>query len=285
MPSINAIALSKLLSLLRTSNCYRDDDRTVTAWANKTKLCFTFCQKCFCLLLHSIRFKRSRFFPFALMVCAVLVPGSAYAFWLLGFSTADTLPEGGFGAIAGTGGQYASVSGHNNFTPFLPHAGLRYGFADGWDVGYRLTQVALPFSGVGPSLGGEIDVKHRLTPVDSAWQAAVVVGGAYSFLELAGQSKSAFSPGVDLVFSRAITPRFTAITELRYVYTAIPTAVGGTGANYLNAVGADFGLRIGLTKTVSIIPEVGVFDFIGRLTNQRANGVAAQYGAVLAFRF
>jgi len=75
------------------------------------------------------------------------------------------LPEGRFAAIAGTGGQYSSVGSpqRNSFTPFLPHAGLRYGFADGWDVGYRLTQVALPYSGVGPSLGGEIDVKRRLT--------------------------------------------------------------------------------------------------------------------------
>ena len=228
-----------------------------------------------------------RFLPLALVACLVLIPRPAAAFWLLGFSTADTLPRGAFSAIAGTGGQYSSVGDprRTSFTPFLPHAGLRVGLADGWDVGYRLTQVALPFSSVGPSLGGEIDLKHRLTPADNAWQAAVVVGAAYSYLDLSGQSKSAWSPGIDFIVSRAITPRFTAISELRYVYTAIPTASGGESANHLNATGVDVGLRIGLTDTVSIVPEVGLFDFAGRLTNRGANGFATQYGAVLAFRF
>ena len=228
-----------------------------------------------------------RFLTLALVAGVVLIPRPAAAFWLLGFSTADTLPPGGFAAIAGTGGQYSSVGNpsRSSFTPFLPHAGLRVGLADGWDIGYRLTQVALPFSSVGPSLGGEIDVKHRLTPADSVWQAAVVVGAAYSYLDLSGQSKSAWSPGVDFVVSRAITPRYAAISELRYVYTAVPTAAGGEGANHLSATGIDLGLRIGLTGTVSVVPEVGLFDFAGRLTNRGASGIAAQYGAVLAFRF
>ncbi|HEX2943891.1 MAG TPA: hypothetical protein VHO91_22735, partial [Rhodopila sp.] len=116
----------------------------------------------------------------------LLAPRPAAAFWLLGFSTGDTLPQGDFSAIAGTGGQYSSVGDpkRTSFTPFLPHAGFRAGIADGWDIGYRLTQVALPFSGVGPSLGGEIDLKRRLTPADSAWQAAIVVGMAYSYLDI-----------------------------------------------------------------------------------------------------
>jgi len=228
-----------------------------------------------------------RFWLLSLMACLLLTPRPAAAFWLLGFSTADTLSPGDFSAIAGTGGQYSSVGNpsHSSFTPFLAHAGLRVGLADGWDVGYRLTPVALPFASAGPTLGGEIDVRHRLTPADSAWQAAVVVGAAYAYLDLSGQSRSAWSPGVDLMVSRAITPRYTAISELRYVYTAIPTASGGEGANHLNATGVDLGVRIGLTRTVSLVPEVGVFDFAGRLTSRSANGIGVQYGAVLAFRF
>lgn len=234
--------------------------------------------------------RASRYIPLTLLIltaCFMVMPRTAKAFWLLGFATADTLPQGGFSAIAGTGGQYSSVGSPSlsSFTPFLPHAGLRAGVADGWDVGYRLTQVALPFSSVGPSLGGEIDVKHRLTSADSDWQAAIVGGIAYSYLDISSQSRSAWSPGVDLIISRAITPRYTFISELRYVYTAIPTAYGGSGANHLNATGVDFGMRIGLSSTVSIVPEVGLFDFAGRLTNHSANGVAAQYGTVLAFRF
>lgn len=223
----------------------------------------------------------------AAMAPLLLAPRPAAAFWLLGFAPADTLPEGRFAAIAGTGGQYSSVGSpqRNSFTPFLPHAGLRYGFADGWDVGYRLTQVALPYSGVGPSLGGEIDVKRRLTAPGSTWQAAIVLGAAYSYLDIAGASKSAYSPGIDLVVSRTLTPKATLISELRYVYTAIPSATGGAKGNYVHAAGVDLGARFSLTHTVSVTPEVGVFDFAGGLRGRTANGVAAQYGAVLGFGF
>lgn len=89
-----------------------------------------------------------------LLAIGFLAP-PARAFWLLGFSTADTLPSGHVGFIAGTGGQFSDV-GHpkeTSFTPFLPHAGIRLGLTERIDVGYRLTQVALPFSSVGPSLG------------------------------------------------------------------------------------------------------------------------------------
>ena len=218
---------------------------------------------------------------------AALAPRPAAAFWLLGFSTADTLPRWDLGAIAGTGGQYSSVGDPRlgSFTPFLPHAGLRVGVGDGWDVGYRLTQVALPFSSVGPSLGGEFDVKHRFTSADSLWQAAAVVGVAYSYLDLQNQSKNAWSPGLDLVLSRSMGSKYTAISELRYVYTGIPSAPGGAPANHVNAAGIDFGMRIGLAGRVSVIPEVGVFRFSGLLAGNNAGGIAAQYGVVLAFRF
>lgn len=232
---------------------------------------------------------RNRLLPWlCLSLLAVLLyPAPAAAFWLLGFSTADVLPYGSLGAIAGTGGQFAQVGNpsRSSFTPFLPHAGLRVGLGDGWDIGYRLTQVPLPFSSAGPSLGGEIDLKRRLTPTTSPWQAAVVVGFGYSYLMLNNQSKSAYSPGVDLILSRVLTPRYALITELRDVYTAIPTATGGSAQNNVNAAGADVGLRIGITPTLSVVPEVGLFDFTGRLLGRAANGFAAQYGAVLAFKF
>ncbi|HEX2940599.1 MAG TPA: hypothetical protein VHO91_06095 [Rhodopila sp.] len=217
----------------------------------------------------------------------LLAPRPAAAFWLLGFSTGDTLPQGDFSAIAGTGGQYSSVGDpkRTSFTPFLPHAGFRAGIADGWDIGYRLTQVALPFSGVGPSLGGEIDLKRRLTPADSAWQAAIVIGMAYSYLDISDQSRNAWSPGADLIISRTLNERYAIFTDLRYVYTAIPSALGGSGANYVNAAGAGLGVRIKLTKMMALVPEAGVFDFTGRLANRTENGIGVQYGAVLLFRF
>jgi len=214
-------------------------------------------------------------------------PSRTRAFWLLGFSSADTLPPGTIGAIAGTGGQLTEVGdpGKTSFTPFLPHAGFRLGITDGFDVGYRLTQVALPFSSVGPTLGGEIDARYRLTSADSAWQASLVAGMAYSFLDISGISKHAWSPGADLMLSRVLTPDYTFISELRYVYTAIPSAIGGAGGNHLHAAGADIGMKIALTPAVSLVPEMGLFKFTGALANRSADGIGFQYGAVLSFRF
>ncbi len=226
------------------------------------------------------------FVLFVPIVSIVLWGGEppVYAFWLLGFSTADTVPAGHVGFITGTGGQLTDV-GHPkeaSFTPFLTHAGLRLGLTDRVDIGYRLTQVALPFTSVGPTLGGEVDLKLRLMDLADMWQAALVIGGAYSFLQISGQSESAWSPGMDLMISRELGPGLWLITELRYVYTAIPTGPGGVAQNYLNAVGPDLGFKIAFTPQVSLVPEIGLFDFIGRLERRNASGLGFQYGAVLS---
>ncbi len=207
--------------------------------------------------------------------------------WLLGFSPADTVAPGSFGAIAGTGGQWSSVGDprRDSFTPFLAHAGIRTGLSDDWDIGYRLATIALPFSSVGPGLGAEVDVKHRLTDTASAWQSALVAGIGYAYLELQGQSRNAWSPGVDWVLSRSVAPGYTVFSDLRYVYTAIPSASGGTSANHFEAFGPGVGVKIKLKKNVSLTPEIGVFDFNGSMAGQRANGFGVQYGAVLGFAF
>ena len=214
----------------------------------------------------------------------LLSPGAASAFWLLGFSTADTLPPGHVGFIAGTGGQFAYVGRpqKTSFTPFLAHAGIRLGLSRRIDVGYRLTQTAIPFSSAGTTLGGEADIRYRLTPAGEAWQAAILAGGAYGYLDLEGESHEAWSPGVDLMASRRLNSKYFLITELRYVYTAIPTAPGGISENYVHAVGPDIGLKIGLTPQISIVPETGLFDFTGRFKRKDASGLGYQYGVVLS---
>ena len=223
-------------------------------------------------------------------IVAILAAAPSEAFagsWLLGFSSADTLPPGDFSAIAGTGGQISSVGDprHTSFTPFLAHAGIRAGLADGWDIGYRLAPVALPYATVGPSLGGEVDLKHSLTAIGDPWQVAVVLGVGYAYLNLQDKSRSAWSPGADIVISRNIASNYTIFADLRYVYTIIPTANGGSGANHFEAFGPGVGIKIKVKDNISLIPEVGVFDFQGKISNQRVNGFGAQYGAVLGFRF
>ncbi|MHB1238386.1 MAG: hypothetical protein ACYCY7_12585 [Gallionella sp.] len=208
------------------------------------------------------------------------------AFWLLGFSDANTLPTGALGMIAGTGAQYANVGNpaKSSSTVFLAHAGFRYGLSDNLDIGYRLAPVALPYSSVGPTLGSEIDLKYRFTRPGASWQGAFVAGGAYSYLDISGQSKSAWSPGFDFVFSKYLNEKYTLITEARYLYIAIPTALGGSSANNLSAFGPDIGLKIKLTDKVSLVPELGIFNFRGNLLGAQENGRAVQIGAVLSAR-
>ncbi|MBU6504667.1 MAG: hypothetical protein KGL17_07605 [Betaproteobacteria bacterium] len=215
---------------------------------------------------------------------------SSHAFagsWLLGFSTADTVAPGSYSAIAGTGGQWSSVGNPRNesFTPFLAHAGLRTGISDSWDIGYRLATVALPYSSVGPSLGAEIDVKHRLTDKGNPWQVAVLVGVGYAYLDIQGQSKNSWSPGVDMIISHQVSPGYTAFADLRYVYTEIPSANGGASANHFEAFGPGMGVKIKLKENVSLTPEIGVFRFNGSIAGQNGDGIGIQYGAVLGFLF
>lgn len=245
--------------------------------------------KDFGFIEQTLRFIINSHWPLKQLTVAIILLSVSFetsAFWLLGFSDANTLPTGALGMIAGTGAQYANVGNpaKSSSTVFLPHAGFRYGLSDNLDVGYRLTTVALPYTSVGPTLGSEIDLKYRFTRPDASWQGAFVVGGAYSYLDISGQSKSAWSPGFDFVFSKYLNEKYTLITEARYVYIAIPTALGGSSANNLSAFGPDLGLKIKLTDKVSLVPEFGIFDFRGNLLGAYTNGRAVQIGAVLSAR-
>ena len=226
--------------------------------------------------------------PALLIVAASACPSTAFAgSWLLGFSPADTLAPGSYSAIAGTGGQWSSVGDphRDNFTPFLAHAGIRAGLTDGWDIGYRLATIALPYSSVGPSLGAEIDVKHRLTDIGNPWQVAIVAGAGYAYLDIQSQSRNAWSPGLDMIISHQIVSGYTAFADLRYVYTEIPSAVGGATANHFQAFGPGLGVKIKLKDKISVTPEIGAFNFNGSIANQSANGIGIQYGVVLGFVF
>lgn len=233
-----------------------------------------------------MKYKHTRIRTLLLFVCSL--SSSAFAgSWLLGFSPADTVAPGSYSVIAGTGGQWSSVGNprYDSFTPFLAHAGIRTGIADSWDIGYRLATVALPYSSVGPSLGAEIDVKHRLTNPGEPWQVAALAGVGYAYLDIQGQSKNSWSPGLDLIVSHQVSPGYTGFLDLRYVYTEIPSANGGASANHFEAFGPGMGVKIKLKENISLTPEIGIFDFSGSIAGKNGNGIGFQYGAVLGFLF
>ncbi|MHB8418662.1 MAG: hypothetical protein ACYDCL_11330 [Myxococcales bacterium] len=215
--------------------------------------------------------------PLLLLLLSWAAP--ARAFWLLGFSTADTQPQWTGGFIGGTGGQLTFVGDKLSFTPFLAHAGLRVGLTDWLDVGYRLCTVTLPYNQGGPVLGGQLDFKARWTPRTWAVQSAVGADFANAYLDLAGQPSVAWSPGAYLLVSRALSKKLTGTLEARYAYVWVPGA-----SNELHSIGGSAGLAIALSPTVSVRPELGAFDFVGSIHGAPANGVGLQYGAVLAAR-
>lgn len=208
----------------------------------------------------------------------------AHAFWVLNFSTGQTLDPGHVGFIGGTGGQVTAVGEplRSSYTPFLAHAGIRVGLLDGLDAGYRLVTVPLPWNAVGPTLGSAVDVKVRLTTKKSPWQVAVIGGGSFAYLRLFDDDRAAWSPGADLVVTRVLSGTLSVSANARYVYTAIPTAPGGITNNSLHAFGPTVGMRIGLTRTVSVLPEIGLFRFMGRIAGASEDGAGVQYGVVLS---
>ena len=228
--------------------------------------------------------RRRSFGPPLAALLLFLTPACCQAFWLLGFSPAPTLAPGRAGFISGTGAQFTRVGspGKSSFTAALPHAGLRVGLTDRLDLGYRLCQVPLPFTSVAPTLGSEFDLKFRLTNAESSWQSSMVVGGAYAYLSISDQSKRAWSPGTDLVLSRDLSPRLGVFGELRYVYTAVPSAPGGEGANHVHSFGPAAGVKWAWTPQVSIVPEAGAFGFRGELGGKAADGFGVQVGVVLS---
>jgi hypothetical protein len=222
-----------------------------------------------------------------MLVVLAVAPGRAQAFWLLNFQTAPPLPPGAVGFIGGTGGQLTLVGTPlaTSYTPFLAHAGIRVGIASWLDAGYRLTTVPLPYSNAGgPGLGAQMDLKFRLTPARLSWQAAVIVDAAYAYLLNTDRSLQAWSPGADLVVSHSLGTRYAIAFNARYVFTAIPSADGGSGRNFVHAFGPTVGLRIALSDTVSLQPEIGAFRFMGQIAGVENDGWGIQYGLVLGAR-
>ncbi|MHB1844172.1 MAG: hypothetical protein ACYCWW_04975 [Deltaproteobacteria bacterium] len=223
----------------------------------------------------------ARLATWLLLTFVALAPGSARAFWLLGFSTAETQPPWSGSFIGGTGGQLTVVDGVTSYTPFLAHAGLRVGILNDLDVGYRLTTVALPYNQGGPVLGSQLDAKLRITPEGASWRFAAGLDGAFAYLDFTGTNEAAYSPGTYAILSHRLRSGVDGSLEGRYAYTLVPQA-NGNPANDLHAIGGSAGLKIELGKGTALRPEIGLFDFVGHIAGRAADGFGLQYGAVFS---
>lgn len=223
----------------------------------------------------------------AFLLVISLFPISASAFWVVNFGTARTLHKGKFGFAAGLGGQMVFLGQPKLMSGFftIPHAGFRYGLGERIDVGLRLAPIPLPFSTVGPGFGVNLDVKYCFTKPDSKFDFGIVVGFGSAHVLIEEKTKYAYSPNVALLGTYNINET-TAFTVMgRYVNLAIPTAPQGANSNYVNISGVSFGLKKNIRPNISILPEIGVYNYDGKIIGVGKSGPGFQYGIMIATSF
>lgn len=223
----------------------------------------------------------------ALLIILLTIPTATNGFWVVNFGTARTLHKGKFGFAAGMGGQMVFLGEPKLTSAFftIPHAGFRYGIGERLDAGLRLAPIPLPFATVGPGFGVNLDLKYCFTKPESKFDFGVVLGFGGAHVLIEDNSRYAYSPNAALLGTYNIneTTGFTIMG--RYVNLAIPTAPQGANANYVNIAGVSFGLKKKIRSNISILPEVGVYNYEGRIVGIEKNGPGFQYGLMIATSF
>jgi hypothetical protein len=207
----------------------------------------------------------------------------AHAFWVVNFGPAMPSKPGSTSFVGGMGGQVVFVGEPttSSATFFIPHAGIRYGLADWVDVGYRLAPMPLPFSSVGPGLGGNVDFKFGLSPRDWPVQVGLDLGAGLGYARVSNVDKVAYSPNGALLLTSHLSDTLSLTGMGRYAHIAFPTASGGAAGNFVNISGASIGLKWQFNPRVALLPEVGAYWYDGQMNGVRASGPAFQYGVVL----
>jgi hypothetical protein len=220
-------------------------------------------------------------------LAAAVCPARSEAFWVVNFGSAGVSRPGQVGFVGGTGGQFVLVGPPTSTSAifFIPHAGLRVGVFEFLDVGYRLAPLALPYSSVGPSLGGNLDVKLAFTPRASPWQFSLDAGGGVAHVMVRDQHRFAYSPNGALLLSARIGASSWLTFMARYTFIGIPTAMGGDAANYVHIAGGSVGFKFEVAPHISLMPELGAYYYRGAVGGQDASGFAMQYGVVLGTSF
>lgn len=201
---------------------------------------------------------------------------------MVNFGTARPLAKRKIGFAAGMGGQIVSLGDPQKKSAFftIPHAGFRFGLTDKMDAGLRLAPIPLPFSTVGPGFGVNIDVKNCFTKPEDKVQFALVLGAGGAHVIIEEKTRLAYSPNGAALTSFKLNEKLDFTVMGRYVHLAIPTAAGGKDENYVNIAGTSFGLKRSITSTISILPEVGVYWYDGKIGNLRKAGPGFQYGVM-----
>jgi len=221
------------------------------------------------------------------LLAIFLIPTNSFGFWVVNFGTARTLHKGKFGFAAGMGGQMVFLGQPKLTSSFftIPHAGFRYGLGERIDAGLRLAPIPLPFSTVGPGFGVNLDVKYCFTKPESKFDFGVVLGFGGAHVLIEENTRYAYSPNAALLGTYNVNETTHLTVMARYVNLAIPTAPQGASANYVNIAGVSFGLKKDIRPNISILPEVGVYNYDGRIAGTGKSGPGFQYGLMIATSF
>jgi hypothetical protein len=221
------------------------------------------------------------------LIALLTIPTNSYGFWVVNFGTARTLHKGKFGFAAGMGGQMVFLGDPKLTSAFftIPHAGFRYGIANRLDAGLRLAPIPLPFATVGPGFGINLDVKYCFTKPESKFDFGVVIGFGGAHVLIEENTRLAYSPNAALLGTYNVNETTHLTVMARYVNLAIPTAPQGASANFVNIAGVSFGLKKDIRPNISILPEVGVYNYDGRITGTGKSGPGFQYGLMIATSF
>ncbi|MCC5917707.1 MAG: hypothetical protein JJU02_10335 [Cryomorphaceae bacterium] len=222
-----------------------------------------------------------------ILVMSLLVPISSKAFWVVNFGTARTLHKGKFGFAAGLGGQMVFLGDPMLTSAFftIPHAGFRYGIGERLDAGLRLAPIPLPFATVGPGFGINLDVKYCFTKPGSKFDFGIVLGFGGAHVLIEEDTRLAYSPNAALLGTYNVNETMQFTVMARYVNLAIPTAPEGSSANFVNIAGLSFGLKKDIRPNISILPEVGFYNYDGQMAGTGKSGPGFQYGVMIATSF
>jgi hypothetical protein len=222
-----------------------------------------------------------------ILITILIIPTNTNGFWVVNFGAARTLQKGKFGFAAGMGGQMVFLGKPKLTSAFftIPHAGFRYGLANRLDVGLRLAPIPLPFALVGPGFGVNLDLKYCFTKPESQFDFSVVagLGGAYVLIE--ENTRYAYSPNAAFLATYNLNKTTHLTTMARYVNLAIPSAPNGSRANFVNISGISLGLKKNISPNISILPEVGVYNYNGKIDAKDKIGPGFQYGLMIATSF
>jgi hypothetical protein len=127
-----------------------------------------------------------------------------------------------------------------------------------------------------------LDLKYCFTKPESNFDFGAIIGFGGAHVLIEDKTRYAYSPNAALLGTYNFNKKTHVTTMARYVNLAIPAALQGAGANYVNIAGVSFGLKKDIRTNISILPEIGMYHNNGQIIGVQKSGPGFQYGLMIA---